>query len=36
MNSYRVRFKLLKKETVYNSAEDKTVERFIFSDFADY
>lgn len=35
MNSYRVRFKLLKKEIIYNSAEDKTVERFIFSDFAD-
>jgi hypothetical protein len=36
MNSYRVRFKLLKKETIYNSTEDKTVERFIFSDLVDY
>lgn len=36
MNSYRVRFKLLKKETIYNSTEYKTVERFIFSDLVDY
>lgn len=36
MNCYRVRFKTLKRQTMYSPMSLKTTERFIPSDFRDY